>query len=331
MQIDVKTVKIEPKRVTFDHLERRFGNKAPSRYQEGTYDLQACENLHYKPTWAPDQTLYDPTLSVIRMRDWYDLKDPRQLYYSPYVLTRARQQDTMEANFSFVEKRGLAEQIPSEVRQTVLALLTPLRHVAWGANQNNSFICGYGYGAALTQPCIYHAMDHLAAAQYLSRLGLLIDGPNALSEGKRAWTQDAAWQPLRRYVEDCMALRDPIELFVAQNVVLDGLLYPLVFETLVDNVIASRGGATVGLLTLFMTEWQSSTRKWVDAVIKVMGLESEENHATLRRWIETWTDQAVAALLPVVDLVPNIEASTLMQSTLDGFHARMSKAGIASS
>ena len=36
------------------------------------------------------------------------------------------------------------------------------------------------------------------------------------------------WQGLRRFVEDSMVLKDPFELFVVQNVVLDGLLYPLV-------------------------------------------------------------------------------------------------------
>lgn len=34
MQIDLKTVSIEPKRKAFDHLVRRFGDKPASRYQE---------------------------------------------------------------------------------------------------------------------------------------------------------------------------------------------------------------------------------------------------------------------------------------------------------
>ena len=70
MQIDLKTVNIEPKRKAFDHLVRRFGDKVASRYQEGSYDLQAMENLHYRPTWDPEQELYDPNLSRVRMADW---------------------------------------------------------------------------------------------------------------------------------------------------------------------------------------------------------------------------------------------------------------------
>ncbi len=180
MQIDLRTVSIQPLRQTFDHLARRFGDKPASRYQEGSYDIQAAENLHYRPTWDPEQALYDTGITRIVMQDWYALKDPRQFYYSTYTLARARQQDSMEANFSFVESRGLTDLLPTELRQIALDLLVPLRHAAWGANQNNTFICGYGYGTTFTQPCIYHAMDNLGIAQYLSRLGLLLGGTEAL-------------------------------------------------------------------------------------------------------------------------------------------------------
>jgi len=189
MQIDLRTVSIQPLRQTFDHLARRFGDKPASRYQEGSYDIQAAENLHYRPTWDPDQELYDPAISKIVMRDWYALKDPRQFYYSTYTLTRARQQETTEANFTFVESRGLVELLPEAVRTAALELLVPLRHAAWGANLNNTFICGYGYSAIFTQPCIYHAMDNLGTAQYLSRIGLLLGGTEAL--GRRQSGLDA--------------------------------------------------------------------------------------------------------------------------------------------
>jgi phenol hydroxylase P1 protein len=94
LQIDLRTVSIEPQRQAFDHLVRRFGNKPASRYQEGSYDIQAAENLHYKPTWDPDQALYDAGITRIVMQDWYALKDPRQFYYSTYTLARAKQQET---------------------------------------------------------------------------------------------------------------------------------------------------------------------------------------------------------------------------------------------
>lgn len=328
MQIDLRTVSIDPLRNTFDHLARRFGDKAASRYQEGSYDIQAAENLHYRPSWDPDQTLYDPSITRIVMADWYALKDPRQFYYSTYTLTRARQQDAVEADFRFVESRGLADKLPDDLRRLALDVLVPLRHAAWGANQNNTFICGYGYGTAFTQPCIYQAMDNLGIAQYLSRLGLLLGDVEALEDGKRAWLKDAAWQPLRRYVEDCLVLRDPFELFVAQNAALDGLLYPLVYDRIVDDVLSARGGTAVAMMTQFMGDWFDETRKWVDAVLKVAAADSADNRAILQDWTASWSTRAATALLPVMELAFGAGADTAVGEQVAAFRTRIGKTGI---
>ncbi|MGB0747652.1 MAG: phenol hydroxylase [Magnetospiraceae bacterium] len=329
MQIDLRTVSIEPKRNAFDHLVDRFGDKPASRYQEGSYDIQAAENLHYIPTWDPEQTLYDPTISKIVMEDWYALKDPRQYYYSTYTIARSRQQDTAESNFTFVETRGLADALPEDVRSVALATLVPLRHAAWGANQNNTFICGYGFAATFTQPCLYHAMDNLGIAQYLSRLGLLLGGKEALEQGKSAWMDAAAWQPLRRYVEDCLVVRDPVELFIAQNAALDGLLYPLVYDHIVDDVLSARGGSAVAMLTQFMNDWFGETTRWVDGVIKVAAKESDHNNAVLAGWLQDWSNRAAAALVPIAELALGDGADTAVEDQLAAFKARMAKAGVA--
>ena len=328
MHIDLRTVSIQPLRQTFDHLARRFGDKPSSRYQEGSYDIQAVENLHYRPTWDPDQTLYDASVTQIVMSDWYVLKDPRQFYYSTYTLARARQQETTEANFNFVETRGLVDLLPDALRQRVLNLLVPLRHAAWGANLNNTFICSYGYGTVFTQPCMYHAMDNLGIAQYLSRIGLLLGATEALDAGKAAWMEGDAWQGLRRYTEDCLVVRDPFELFVAQNVALDGLLYPLVYQGIVDDQFAAAGGSLVAMLTQFMSDWFDETRKWVDAVLKLAAAESDANREVLQEWTRTWSDRAASAMVPIVELALGANADEAVGEQLAAFKARIAKTGI---
>ncbi len=328
MQIDLKTVSIEPQRQAYDHLIRRFGNKPASRYQEGSYDLQAIENLHYRPTWDPDQELYDKSITRIVMEDWYALKDPRQFYYSTYTLTRARQQESVESNFKFVESRNLVDLIADDIQQLSLDLLVPLRHAAWGANQNNAFICGYGFGTTFTQPCIYQAMDNLGIAQYLSRIGLLLGDQEALVAGKDAWLTMAAWQPLRRYVEDTLVIRDPFESFVAQNVAMDGLLYPMLYEQIVDGHLSSKGASAISMLTQFMVDWSKETRRWIDAVLKVAANESDENREILEEWIIHWSGRSASALLPVVEIVLNEKADEMVSEQLNAFNTRMKKCGL---
>lgn len=345
MHIDLRTVSIKPLRHTYDHVARRIGGDKPaSRYQEGTFDLQATANFHYRPTWDPAHALFDAGRSAIRMADWYALKDPRQFYYGAYTLARARQQETAEANFEFVEARGLADSLPAAAREVALRLLVPLRHVAWGANMNNAAICAYGYGTAFTQPCIYQAMDQLGIAQYLTRIGLLLGDADALEAGKRAWLEDEAWQGLRRYVEDSFVLKDPFELHVAQNLVLDGLLYPLVYDTVVDGVLSQRGAPALAMLTRFMTDWSAETRKWVEATVKTAAAESADNQAQLATWCRQWRERAVAALRPLACLALDAGAGegdegagregrahgeALLDEVVQQFDARLAKAGVA--
>jgi phenol hydroxylase P1 protein len=329
MSVELKTVSIKPLRHTFANVADRLGGDKPaSRYQEATLGLQADANFHYRPTWDPDHEIFDPTRTALRMKDWYAFKDPRQFYYGNWTMTRARQQDAMESNFDFVESRGLIAMLPDEVRKSALDVLLPLRHVAWGANMNNSSICAYGYGTAITAPAMFHAMDQLGVAQYLTRLGLALADDDALAAAKDAWLKDARWQDLRRYVEDMFVQQDWFELYVAQNLVLDGLLYPLVYGTIIDDVIASRNGTAIAMLTSFMTEWYAETAKWVDAQIKIAAADSPENQRLISAWACAWRDRAMTALMPIAGRTLNDAGQDAMDEVLDQFNARLAKLGL---
>ncbi|HGU1921012.1 TPA: phenol hydroxylase, partial [Escherichia coli] len=113
------------KSVSWQH-HQRFGDKPASRYQEATYDIQEEINFHYKPLWQPEFDLYDKGRTVIQMKDWYVLKDPRQFYYGAYTQTRAKQQEILESNFTLVEKHDLLRNISEEILNKVTKLLLPL-------------------------------------------------------------------------------------------------------------------------------------------------------------------------------------------------------------
>jgi len=137
-----------------------------------------------------------------------------------------------------------------------------------------------------------------------------------------------AWQELRHMVEDTLVMKDWFELYVAQNVVLDGLLFGLAYKE-VDNALASQAGPTVAMLTRFQAEWFQDACKWVDSVIKTAAAESAENKALLSQWYSQWRARALEALGPVARLglgEGSIAALERVAATLD---ARMNKAGLA--
>lgn len=330
MTIDLKTVEIKPLRHTFAHVAEQIGgDKVASRYLEGTMGAQASANFHYRPTWDPEHELFDRSRTAIRMANWYVLRDPRQFYYANWTMTRARQQDAVESNFDFVESRGMVATIPDAQREQALSVLVPLRHAAWGANMNNSQICAIGYGTAFTAPAMFHAMDNLGVAQFLTRLGLALSGPAVLDAAKDAWMNAPQWQGLRRYVEDTLVLKDPVELFVAQNVALDGLLYPAIYGSYVDDHLALQGGAAVAMLTAFMPEWHEESRRWIDSVVKTMAAENDDNRALLTRWSRDWEARAAEALAPIVAMALPATHATAMAEARQNLLERTAKCGLA--
>lgn len=326
MSIEIKTASLEPIRHSFANIERRFGEKPASRYQEATYDLQAEVNFHYRPLWQPQYELNDKERTQIVMNDWYDLKDPRQFYYGTYVQQRAKLQDQAEGNYSFFEKRNLVDHLSDDVRQLLINYLIPLRHVEHTANLNNMYGCAFGYGTAITQALIYNAMDRLGIAQYLSRIGLLLDGNTgtSLAEVKQVWMDNPDWQGVRALCEETTTVQDWFEVVVAQNLVIDTLVYNLFYQQL-DSKLNEMGGRDIALLTEIVHDWNKDVTRWFDSVLKTVAAESEENHALLLSWIGKWREKTLAALTPVANSMLGSDALNTADEQLS---ARLKKLGL---
>ena len=330
MTVDLQAREIQPLRNTFSHVARYVGDDKPAtRYQEATFGAQATSNFHYRPTWDPEYELFDASRSKVVLADWYSLKDPRQFYYGTWTMARARQQDAMESSYQFVESRDLINKMPDALREKVCQVLIPLRHVAWGGNMNNCMIAAYGYGTAFTAPASLHAMDELGVAQYITRLGLALDEPSVLDAGKEAWLKAPQWQAMRHLVEDSFVVRDPFEIFVAQNLAIDGLLYPLIFGHFIDDHVALNGGTAVSMLSAFMVEWHEESNRWVDAVVKTAAAESEANKTLINEWTHAWSKRMHDALVPIAQMALGDKGASTLEDVFTQFQARCKKLGLS--
>ncbi len=208
-------------------------------------------------------------------------------------------------------------------------MLMPLRHAAWGANMNNASICAYGYGTAFTAPAMFHAMDNLGVAQYLTRLGLALgDAADA-----RRWQAGLAGRTASGRVcvgwsRTRLVLDDPFELFVAQNFALDGLLYPLIYGSFVDDHIALQGGTAVAMLTNFMPEWHDEIRALDRRSDQGRRRRIRGQPALLTNWAGQWTDRAQAALSPIARLALGEAGETALSDAREQLQARCGKTGL---
>ena len=300
MTVQIKTLDYEQKRQTFGHVARRIGEgKSATRYQEATLDVQATANFHYKPLWEPEYWHFDSRKSAVVMADWYKPLDPRQFYYATYNIARANMQQSVERSFAFAEERGLVTKLSEGARAHVERGLLPLRHVHWGSNMNMSEICQRGYGTAVTAPCIFSAGDHLGMAQIISRIGLELDGQTgtSLDSAKTIWLQDPAWQGVRKLIEDTFVERDFFQLYVAQTLAVNGVIFEFAYKRL--DPAWMEGATTVAMLTEFMSDWRAEEARWSDNVIKTVAAESPENNALVSQWATHWIGRAVEALNPL--------------------------------
>jgi phenol hydroxylase P1 protein len=330
MQVDIKSLNIKPLRSTFGQVARFTGSDKPaSRYLEATIGLQPEVNFHYAPTWAKDRDIFDKRNTAIVMQDWYRLLDPRQYYYGAWTIARSKQQDAAERNFAFVEKRDMLASLSPESRKKIEYVVLPLRHLEYAANLNNSYMTAYGYGVSITQATMMCAMDRLGIAQYITRVGLMLDGNSgdALKVGKAAWQSDPVWQPMREMAENMLVTKDWFELFVAQNIALDGLVYPLIYQSF-SNELSAQGGTGFAMLTEFMSEWFDEHVRWTDQVIKITAAESPENKALLSQWLQKWQPKALQALKPVADYALGVNAQSALDAASEQLTARMKKSGI---
>lgn len=328
MAMDLRTISIKPLRQTFGHLARRMGaDKTASRYVEATMDLQPTENFHYRPCWEPGYDIFDQSRTAIVMKDWYALKDPRQYYYGTWTLARGKMQEVAEGDFELVEQMGLALSYPPTARDEALKVFLPLRHLAWASNLNKAYVSAYSYGIAVSQAACYASMDQLGVAQYLSRLGMSFNSLDMLDDAKKAWLEEPQWQELRRYVEDLMVEKDWFELLIAQDFVLEGLLYPLVFERFNEKLNAEHG-PVFSMLTRFQREWFAETSRWMNAVLKASAAENDANKAKIAEWITHWRARAMTALQPVAELAFADQGSIVLDEIVQLLNARATKAGI---
>lgn len=330
MSLEIKTATLEPIRHTYANIARRFGDKPATRYQEATYDAQGAANFHYRPLWQPDKTLNDPGYTAAKMADWYVLKDPRQFYYGAYVQNRARMQEGAEHNYAFFEKRNLAALIPAEVLQNVILGLLPLRHVEQTANLNLMSGSAYGNGTAITQACLFAAMDRLGMAQYLSRIGLLLDGNNgtSLAQAKEYWMTHEAWQGVRALCEETLVQQDWLELLLVQCLLIDTYLRQI-FYTALDQWLVANQARDLAMLTEFMQDCLKDLGNWSDSIFKTIAAESEDNRSLLRGWIEKWQPKVAAAYAPVAEAVLGDEAANALVAAAEETAKRAAKAGLA--
>ena len=321
MQYELRTQVIEPPRQTFTHLVTRYGDRPASRYQEGSIDIQAKENFHYRPLWDPTREIYDEAFSAFRLTDPYSFTDPRQYYYAPYVTSRAAMADAVASTLDYLDSRDLLSRLGQAWSAVLGELVVPLRHYESGAQMVSCDIARFGFGTTITQCAAYAAFDRIGNAQALSRVGIALGGGTAelLGDAKTRWVEDTSLQGLRRLVEELLLEKDWGKALVRLDVA-DRLIYTLFFDHL-DDAAIDAGAGSYSLVAQHLSSWFKDQRKWVDALYRAWTADpgtGAANKELLAATTAAALEAALAALRPVAaraDELVGAGAAASLEST----------------
>lgn len=304
MQYELRQRVIEPRRNTFTNLIERYGDRPATRYQEGTIDVQATENFHYRPLWDLEHELYDVNFTVLRLTDPYSFTDPRQYFYAPYVSARAQLHEAFLKTLDYVEERDLISRMPNDWKRLIGVVQIPLRHYESGAQLITINGARFSYGTTLEQCLTYAAFDRIGNAQMLSRVGIALgEGTTSkLVEAKRSWMEAEYQQGLRRFIEELLIEPDWAVAVVALDLA-DQLLYPLLYQYL-DEAAVTAGAGAYSLFAQHMDNWFADHRRWLDALYESWLSDpeyAESNRAALAGVVDRWLPAAVDAVTDLAD------------------------------
>ncbi|MBS4730317.1 phenol 2-monooxygenase [Mycobacterium sp. SM1] len=314
---EIRTQAVEPIRNTYQNLIDRFGDKPATRYQEGTYNMQAMENFHYRPLWDPQHEIYDPDYSAVKLADPYSYTDPRQYYYATYVANRATHYEAFANDLKYIEQHDLFDRLPENWHAFVAHAIVPLRHYESGAQL--AFINGarFAWGTAVAQPAAFASMDRVGNAQLLSLIGLAMGGGSGdkLAEAKRFWLEQPSLQALRELAEQALVEPDWVSGVLAFELT-DAQLYPLLFRHTDDRALF-RGAMAYSLLAQHFSRWYTDHQKWLTALLKAWVEDpsyGQANRKALGAMADRWYPQACEAVRRLAEGIEANFASTSIMS-----------------
>ncbi len=334
MQFELRQQVIEPLRQTFTPLVARYGDRSATRYEEGSIGIQSTEHFHYRPLWDPQHEIYDTDYSALKLTDPDAYTDPRQFYYTPYVINRAALHEAFGRNLTYVVDRGLLGKMPQGWQDLVAKTVLPLRYYESGAQLLNVEGGRFAYGTTVEQVFTYASFDRIGNAQILSRIGMALgDNSDAvLATTKPAWMDDQGLQGLRRLVEELLVNPD----WAVANVGLDlcdRLLFPLLTVHL-DEAALLGGAGAYSLLIQQLGVWWADQRKWFDPLIKAWVTDPEHgknNTEVLQATVKKIMPQASAAVTDLardMDSLADTGAVAFVAATVDKVHETLRAMGI---
>ena len=286
-------------------------------YEDVTVDTQPSVHRHMPREWPvhfeDGRGLWWDDSTALRSRDWYEFRDPGQMWERTYYQTGTSYEQLIEGAVRTARRERVFEDFtPEWVEYLRSHLQVPafIEHGIWlalASAARDTLSDTVTHCVALEA-----AMKQRQAQAYLL-YGMDLEehfGEFPVDRARESWLRDEPWQPARRYVERLRATPDWGERVFAANVCFEPLVGLLVRRELLMRSVRFNGDIlTQALSHVAQLEWEW-TREWTVELVRFVLADPEHgaaNRDVLSGWLADWTplaEEAAAALETVFADLP---------------------------
>jgi hypothetical protein len=302
--------------------ERSFQWYKPKRrratlYEDVTVDSQPSVHRHLDRGWPvhfeDGRGLWSDDSTRLRSADWYEFRDPGQMWERPYYKSGTAGEELIEgAVHTAKRERAFDDFSPEWVDFLRRHLQVPafMEHGIWLALASAA---RETLSDTVTHCVALEAAMKQRQAQAYLLYGMDLEeqfGGFPVEAARESFLRDDVWQPARRYVERLRATPDWGERIVAVNLCFEPTVGLLVRRELLMRSVRFNGDIlTQALSHVAQIEWEW-VRGWTVELVKFVSEDSEHgaaNRAVLGEWLADWqphADEAAEAIRPVFDDLP---------------------------
>ena len=311
-----------PKTRRGEDPERSFQWYTPKKrratmYEDVTMDTQPSVHRHLDRGWPvhfeDGRGLWSEDSTRLRATDWYDFRDPGQMWERSYYQAGTSHEQLIEGAVRTARRERVFDDFdPDWVDFLRKHLQVPafIEHGIWlalASAARDTLSDTVTHCVALEA-----AMKQRQAQAYLL-YGMDLEeqfGDFPVDRAKESFMNDEAWQPARRYVERLRATPDWAERVIAANLCFEPAVGLLIRRELLMRSVRFNGDlVTHAVSHVAQLEWEW-VHGWTAELAKFV-LDDEEhgaaNRAVMTEWLADWVplaDEAAQALQPVFDELP---------------------------
>jgi hypothetical protein len=278
---------------------RRGERRRLSEYEEVTRLLQWHPPYHMDAGVRPRYAVWADANSALLCGDWDAYRAPDKLYYRTYTAQQAKADRAVSTAFDFADQTDALKHVDTARLDGLRDLIPALQYPEWGLCIANQYVTRFAMSSWIAGAAEFMMFDELRHAQLYGRLGLAFDEAHGgFDQGRERWMSSARLQPVRKLIEEYMALLDWGQSFIVGGLIVEPLLTEAAHAMLADGAVRA-GDWLVPFACQSILNDKRRHRADVEAFVTLVTQDSEhgsDNLALIDTWCQLWKPQATDAV-----------------------------------